>query len=490
MDAEICLVGYALNPKKMRKSSKELIHRQAVDGSSSSSQGKKTEVEWCGGGLADILENNADPVIDGVQFFPWDQDIPPLQQPYFDILIHKLTEDIDRPESREKMSALQSYLDTHPRTVVIDPVDSVRMVISRARTCSFLERSIDRQRQMLRSALLPANHSIHHSSTTSNDGLNSLESEISSSTENKNTVSLTNAAEESPRDHSSTSACSSSTPISSVPSSSSSYRVPFQQPRYLLVGVDEAAVNGKNERVDPFRLSTKERVRIERELQERDICFPVICKPIEACGTPLSHKMVVIVSPLDLDLLLPVWPCVVQQYYDHGAVLYKAYVIDGSVMVFQRPSLPDLQPRLQEAAAAAATVAARRQAGVPSQEAFVAALLDNPTPTADANISSSPKKRNVHNEKSIPKPPLIPFPLPSSPNIRHVRSVAFDSRKNYPTLQDFLSSSNISSSDDKNADKGGNSGVPNNKTVWWLPPGAVQRTKNEIPAYGTFSNGV
>lgn len=35
-------------------------------------------------------------------------------------------------------------------------------------------------------------------------------------------------------------------------------------------------------------------------------------------------------------------PCIVQQYYNHDEVLYKAYVIDEDVMVYRRPSLPDL----------------------------------------------------------------------------------------------------------------------------------------------------
>lgn len=47
-----------------------------------------------------------------------------------------------------------------------------------------------------------------------------------------------------------------------------------------------------------------------------------------------------ITSKEDLSLLRV--PCVVQQYHDHGGVLFKVYVIDGDVMVFRRRSLPDL----------------------------------------------------------------------------------------------------------------------------------------------------
>lgn len=39
------------------------------------------------------------------------------------------------------------------------------------------------------------------------------------------------------------------------------------------------------------------------------------------------------------------YPCVLQQYYNHGAKFYKVYVIGDEVMVHPRSSLPDL-PRL------------------------------------------------------------------------------------------------------------------------------------------------
>lgn len=72
----------------------------------------------------------------------------------------------------------------------------------------------------------------------------------------------------------------------------------------------------------------------------------MICKPIEACGTPASHQLVVVVDIEGLSLVK--FPCLIQQYYNHNAKLYKVYVIDKDVMVFERPSLPDLVPNLSE----------------------------------------------------------------------------------------------------------------------------------------------
>ena len=85
----------------------------------------------------------------------------------------------------------------------------------------------------------------------------------------------------------------------------------------------------------------------------------------------------VIVSKEDLHLVTV--PCVVQQYHDHDEGLYKVYVIDQDVMVFRRQSLPNLHLRSSHAGAA-------------------------------SNAPNSP-----------------------------VRSLPFDSRKNYPTYSDFVS---------------------------------------------------
>jgi len=51
----------------------------------------------------------------------------------------------------------------------------------------------------------------------------------------------------------------------------------------------------------------------------------------------------VIIRAADLHLIDV--PCVVQQYHDHDEALYKVYVIDQDVMVFQRHSLPNLHLR-------------------------------------------------------------------------------------------------------------------------------------------------
>jgi inositol-1,3,4-trisphosphate 5/6-kinase/inositol-tetrakisphosphate 1-kinase len=124
-------IGYALNPKKLRKPN--LVSQEI---NNSSIRDPKIKAKWAGGGLADILTQTE--LTDNLTFTPWDPELPPDQQPFFHVIIHKLTEDLDREESREKIEALQAYLRHWQHTILLDPLESVRKVISRARTCAHL----------------------------------------------------------------------------------------------------------------------------------------------------------------------------------------------------------------------------------------------------------------------------------------------------------------------------------------------------------------
>jgi hypothetical protein len=195
--SSVCRVGYALNAKKMRKSS---IDSTAAANSNYVPTPSKcvTTTEWRGGGFADILEKNTD--TDTIQFGLWDPDVPLALQPDFDVIIHKLTEDIDRKESSHKMNALQAYLSSHPQTRIVDSIDNVRKVVSRFRTCGHLD---------------------------------NIETKLGD-------------------------------------------ECPFRQPKYLLID-------------DKQGLSTDDILNL---LSDKGITFPIICKPVAACGTENSHCMV------------------------------------------------------------------------------------------------------------------------------------------------------------------------------------------------------
>lgn len=68
--------------------------------------------------------------------------------------------------------------------------------------------------------------------------------------------------------------------------------------------------------------------------------FPVIAKPLVADGSAKSHKMSLIFSSEGLDKLKP--PTVLQEFVNHGGVIFKVYVVGGYVKCVKRKSLADI----------------------------------------------------------------------------------------------------------------------------------------------------
>jgi len=203
-----CVVGYALNAKKLRKSSHDGMTTSGKGGEPQESESvekrRPNEYSWKGGGLSDILESSLPLVVnlapDSVSFVQLDYEVPLRAQPKCDVIIHKLTEDIDNnsKESVAKINLIEAYLKEYPRTVIVDPLSCVRKVISRARTCE------------------------HLSNIQQRLGKN----------------------------------CS------------------FTQPAYM-IAEEGAGIQ-----------------RMAEQLTEKGLSYPLICKPIQACGTPNSHNMV------------------------------------------------------------------------------------------------------------------------------------------------------------------------------------------------------
>lgn len=68
--------------------------------------------------------------------------------------------------------------------------------------------------------------------------------------------------------------------------------------------------------------------------------FPFIAKPLTAAGTSQSHKMGIVLGRSGIRHIEP--PCLLQDYSNHDGVLYKVYVLGDMVQVFPRVSLPNL----------------------------------------------------------------------------------------------------------------------------------------------------
>ncbi|KAM8952251.1 inositol-tetrakisphosphate 1-kinase-like [Pelodytes ibericus] len=68
----------------------------------------------------------------------------------------------------------------------------------------------------------------------------------------------------------------------------------------------------------------------------KHLTFPIICKTRVAHG-PGSHEMSLIFNEGGLAEVTP--PCLLQSFINHGAVLYKVFVVGSEHYVVQRPSL-------------------------------------------------------------------------------------------------------------------------------------------------------
>lgn len=71
--------------------------------------------------------------------------------------------------------------------------------------------------------------------------------------------------------------------------------------------------------------------------------FPLIAKPLVADGTAKSHKMSLVYHREGLRKLRP--PLVLQEFVNHGGVLFKVYVVGDRATCVRRSSLPDVPAR-------------------------------------------------------------------------------------------------------------------------------------------------
>ncbi|RDD44830.1 Inositol-tetrakisphosphate 1-kinase [Trichoplax sp. H2] len=76
-------------------------------------------------------------------------------------------------------------------------------------------------------------------------------------------------------------------------------------------------------------------------LKNAKIRFPIVCKPIVAHGSSLSHTMCIIFNEAGLKDLKS--PCVAQQFINHNAELFKIFVIGNEYHCVRRPSIKNFQ---------------------------------------------------------------------------------------------------------------------------------------------------
>ncbi|KQJ97964.1 inositol-tetrakisphosphate 1-kinase 1 [Brachypodium distachyon] len=93
--------------------------------------------------------------------------------------------------------------------------------------------------------------------------------------------------------------------------------------------------------------------------------FPLIAKPLVADGTAKSHKMSLVYHREGLRKLRP--PLVLQEFVNHGGVIFKVYVVGGHVTCVKRRSLPDVSKEILEDTANEGTVSFSQVSNLPTQ---------------------------------------------------------------------------------------------------------------------------
>lgn len=88
----------------------------------------------------------------------------------------------------------------------------------------------------------------------------------------------------------------------------------------------------------------------------------MLAKTVRACGAADAHLMSVAFSEKGLHQPELRAPLIVQEYLNHGAIIWKAFVIGDYVTVVARPSLCDLTPDAQRA-----NISFNSQKGVPPE---------------------------------------------------------------------------------------------------------------------------
>lgn len=74
-----------------------------------------------------------------------------------------------------------------------------------------------------------------------------------------------------------------------------------------------------------------------RKIGNAGVSYPMVCKTVIGHGSESCHEMAVIFNEEGLKDLMP--PCVVQQFVNHNAVLFKVFVAGNRHYIVKRPSI-------------------------------------------------------------------------------------------------------------------------------------------------------
>lgn len=96
-------------------------------------------------------------------------------------------------------------------------------------------------------------------------------------------------------------------------------------------------------RVPKQLVITKDPSSIPDEVTKAGLALPLVVKPLVIDGSAKSHELSLAYDPFSLSKLEP--PLVLQEFVNHGGVLFKVYIVGETIRVVRRFSLPDVNKR-------------------------------------------------------------------------------------------------------------------------------------------------
>ncbi|XP_072990931.1 inositol-tetrakisphosphate 1-kinase 3 isoform X1 [Typha latifolia] len=88
---------------------------------------------------------------------------------------------------------------------------------------------------------------------------------------------------------------------------------------------------------------TKDPSSIPAAVTKAGLTLPLVAKPLVVDGSAKSHELSLAYDHFSLSMLEP--PLVLQEFVNHGGVLFKVYVVGEAIRVVRRFSLPDVNKR-------------------------------------------------------------------------------------------------------------------------------------------------
>ncbi|XP_022725207.1 inositol-tetrakisphosphate 1-kinase 3-like isoform X4 [Durio zibethinus] len=85
---------------------------------------------------------------------------------------------------------------------------------------------------------------------------------------------------------------------------------------------------------------TEDPLSIPDEVTKAGLKLPLVAKPLVVDGSTKSHELFLVYDQFSLSELEP--PLVLQEFVNHGGVLFKIYIVGDAIKVVRRHSLPNV----------------------------------------------------------------------------------------------------------------------------------------------------